>query len=67
VERSRSCLRAVFDEHVELLEAALVEQKLDALPRGQLAACVLRRDALLATAEPCARATFFEFFEDDKV
>ena len=42
---------AVLDEHVELLERALVEQQLDALARGQLAALVLRLDALLAAAE----------------
>jgi hypothetical protein len=51
---------AVLDEHVELLERALVEQKLDALARGELAARMLRLDALLAAAELCARATFFE-------
>ncbi len=41
---------AVLDEHVELLERALVEQELDALARGQLAALVLRLDARLAAA-----------------
>ena len=41
---------AVLDEHVELLERALVEQKLDALARGELAALVLRLDARLAAA-----------------
>ena len=46
---------AVLDEHVELLERALVEQQLDALARGQLAAGVLRLDALLAAAELGAR------------
>ena len=50
----------MFDEHVEFLETALVEQEIDPLPRGQLAARVLRRDALLAAAEPCARAPFFK-------
>jgi hypothetical protein len=50
----------VFDEHVELLETSLVEQKVDPLSRGQLAARVLRRDAFLATAKPCARAPFFK-------
>ena len=42
---------AMLDEHVEFLERALVEQQLDALARGQLAAGVLRLDALLAAAE----------------
>ena len=56
--------RAVLDEHVELLERALVEQQFDALARGQLAAGVLRLDALLAAAEFCARAALFEGFED---
>ncbi|XUJ34502.1 hypothetical protein ACQ5SK_47595 [Bradyrhizobium japonicum] len=37
----------MLDEHVELLERSLVEQELDALARGQLAAGVLRFDALL--------------------
>ena len=48
---------AVLDEHVELLERALVEQQLDALARGQLAALVLGLDARLAAAQraPCAR------------
>src|SRR3954469_25363166 len=55
---------AVLDEHVELLERALVEQKLDALARGQFAAGVLRLDALLAAAEFCARAAFFKRVQD---
>jgi hypothetical protein len=46
---------AVLDEHVELLEGALVEQQLDALARGQLALGVLRLDALLAAAPPQRR------------
>ncbi len=50
----------MFDEHVELLETALVEQELDALARGQFAAGVLRLDALLATAELGAGAAFFK-------
>jgi hypothetical protein len=56
--------RAVLDEHVEFLERALVEQKLDALARGQLAAGMLRLDALLAAAElgPCAPS--FQGVED---
>jgi hypothetical protein len=54
----------VLDEHVEFLERALVEQKLDALARGQLAAGVLRLDALLAAAEFGAGAPFFEGIQD---
>ena len=56
--------RAVLDEHVEFLERALVEQQLDALPRGQLAAGVLRLDALFAAAELGAGAPFFEGIQD---
>src|SRR3981189_1416757 len=52
--------RAVLDEHVEFLERALVEQKLDALPRGQLAAGVLRLDAFFAASELGAGAPLFE-------
>ena len=55
---------AVLDEHVELLERALVEQQLDALARGQLAALVLRVDARLAAALAGARAPLFELVED---
>jgi hypothetical protein len=50
----------MLDEHVEFLERALVEQKLDALPRGQLAAGVLRLDALLAAAELGTGAPFLK-------
>ena len=38
---------AVLDEHVELFERALVEQQLDALAGGELAARVLGLDARL--------------------
>ena len=54
----------MLDEHVEFLERALVEQQLDALPRGQLAAGVLRLDALFAAAELGAGAPFFEGVQD---
>ena len=56
--------RAVLDEHVELLERALVEQQFDALPRGQFSAGVLRLDALFAAAELGASAPFFEGIQD---
>ena len=56
--------RAVLDEHVELLERALVHQQLDALARGQLAALVLRVDSRLAAAGARSRAAFFELVQD---
>ena len=40
----------MLDEHVELLEGALVEQQFDALARGELALGMLRVDAPLAAA-----------------
>ena len=43
--------RAVDDERVDLLEGAGVEQDVDALAGGELAALVLRFDALQAAAE----------------
>ena len=55
---------AVRDEHVELLERALVEQQLDPFARGQLALLVLRRDALLSAAEASGGAAGFELVED---
>ncbi len=42
---------AVLDEHVRLLEGVGVEQELDALAGGELAALVLRLDPALAAAE----------------
>ena len=56
--------RAVLDEHVELLERALVDQQLDALAGGQLAALVLRVDARLAAAEAGLGAALLELVED---
>ena len=50
----------MFDEHVELLEGALVEQQRDAFARGQLALGVLRVDALLPAAQPRHRAPLFK-------
>ena len=47
---------AVLDEHVEFLERAVIEQKVDALARGELALGVLRRNALLSAAEARAGA-----------
>ena len=54
----------MLDEHVELLEGALVEQQLDALARGQLAARVLGVDALLAAAQPRLRPPLLQLLED---
>ncbi len=42
----------------------MVEQKLDALARSQLAALVLRVDARLPAAQPGVLAAQFEGFED---
>ena len=55
---------AVLHEHVVFLEGIMVEQKLDALARGQLAALVLRVDARLPAAQPGVLAAQFEGFED---
>ena len=56
--------RAVLDEHVELLERALVEQEFDALARGQLAALVLGVDALFAAAEAGLAPPLLQSVED---
>src|SRR6202035_3586042 len=56
--------RAVLDEHVELLERALVHQKLHALARGQLAALVLGFDAGGAAAGAGAGATVIKLLYD---
>ena len=42
---------AVYDEGVDLLEGALVQQKVDAFSSSQLAAAVLGVDAPLTAAE----------------
>ena len=55
---------AVLDEHVELLERALVEQEFDALARGQFAALVLGLDAGLAAAQPRLVAPLLQPVED---
>ncbi len=54
----------MLDEHIEFLERALVEQKLDALAGGQLAAFVLGLDALYAAAQPRIGAPLFQPVED---
>src|SRR5262249_22187263 len=55
---------AVLDEHVELLERALVHEELDALACRELAALVLRLDAGLSAPESRMPAPGFELFED---
>ncbi len=55
---------AVLHEGVEFLEAAFVQQKIDALARGQFAALVLRLDARLAAAELGARPPLFQLVDD---
>jgi hypothetical protein len=54
----------VLDEHVELLERALVHQQLEPLACGQLAALVLRVDSRLAATGACALAAFLELLQD---
>jgi len=54
----------MLHEHIELLEGALVEQQLDALARRELAAAVLRFDALVAAAEARRIAPLFETVDD---
>ena len=54
----------MLDEHVEFLERAFVQQKLDPLAGGQFPAGVLRLDALFAAAQFRAGAPLFEGVED---
>ena len=56
--------RAMLDEHVEFLERAFVEQQLDALARGQLAALVLRVDAAWPPPSLARRAPRFKLVEN---
>ncbi len=55
---------AVLHEHVEFLERPVVEEEFDALARRELAALVLRLDALLTAAEPGLRPALRELVED---
>ena len=55
---------AVLDEHVELLEGALVEQKLDALARRELALGMLGGHAAFATAGARLGTLALELFEN---
>src|SRR5207244_12221587 len=56
--------RAMLDEHVELLERALVHQELDALARGELAALMLRLDARLAATFTRPRTPRIKLVDD---
>ena len=55
---------AVLDEGVDLLERAGIEQKLQALARGQLAALVLGGDALGPAAHASRLALGLELVQD---
>ena len=55
---------AVLDEHVPLLEAALVEQQLDALAGGELALGVVCVDALAPPAEPGGGTLVLELLQN---
>ena len=55
---------AVGDEGVPLLEGARIEQKLQPLARGELAARVLRLHAPLAAAHARAGAALLQFRQD---
>src|SRR5262245_26661617 len=57
-------VRPVLNEHVELFERSLVEQQLNALAGGQLAALVLSLDARLAPAKAGLFTPFLEPVED---
>ena len=54
----------MLDEHVELLERALVEQHVDPLARGELALRVLGRDPLRPAARQRRAPPPLEFFQD---
>jgi hypothetical protein len=55
---------AVLDEHVELFERAFIQQQFDTLARRQLAARVLRLNALFTTAKLGNRAAVLQLFEN---
>ena len=55
---------AVLDEHVELLERALVEEHLEPLARRQLAAAMLLGDAFWAPALPRFLAPSLQFVQN---
>src|SRR5262249_3486863 len=55
---------AVLDIHVELLKGVLVEQELEPLARGELAAGMLGLDASEPAALPCPAPPNFKLFQD---
>jgi hypothetical protein len=55
--------RAMLDEHVEFLERAPIEQKLEALARRELAPPVLRRDLALPSPQTRLRTTSLKAFK----
>src|SRR5262249_2874447 len=55
---------AMLDEQVEFLKRAVIEQKLDPLPRGELALGVLGRNPLFAAAEAGSLPAGVESGED---
>src|SRR6516164_1996672 len=55
---------AVLDEHVELLEALWIEEKLDALARSQLTALVLGTDTLLPSTKARLGTSGLKFVEN---
>src|SRR5699024_7658326 len=52
------------DEHVEFLEAVVIEKPLDPLARGELATPVLGLDAIPTAAEPGIMAAIFELLQN---
>ena len=54
----------MFDEHVPFFEGVRVEQYVDALASGELAALMLRVDPVLPAAETGERTLFFKLFND---
>src|ERR1700731_2109441 len=53
----------MFDEHSGFLERALIGQKLDSFPRGELSAPVLGVDPLCSAAAKGTRTALREAFE----
>lgn len=57
-------IASMSNEHVELFKRVFIQQKTNAFAGRQLALVVLRSNTLFSTAEPCLRASVFEFFEN---
>jgi hypothetical protein len=54
----------MLDEHVELLERALVQQQVQTLARRQLALAVLARNPALAAAKTRLSTALLQLFKD---